>query len=106
MRFSGLIKTVLFVLMVWQLGACSKNVNQTASSRYNNASASASRKKSDFRNKTTKEFKPKTKRQLRKEAAMKMDPRYTDPLYFGHKKPPKKRPVGKQKYCKECGIRH
>ena len=28
-------------------------------------------------------------------------PQYTNPLYFGHKKPPKKRPNGKKKFCKE-----
>lgn len=33
-------------------------------------------------------------------------PQYSDPSYFGHKRPPKKRPVHKMKYCKECGIRH
>jgi hypothetical protein len=33
-------------------------------------------------------------------------PQYTNPLYFGHKKPPKKRPNGKKKFCKECGLRH
>jgi hypothetical protein len=33
-------------------------------------------------------------------------PQYSDPLYFGHKKPPKKRPAGKMKYCKECGMKH
>lgn len=32
--------------------------------------------------------------------------RYKDPMYFGHKRPPKKRPVGKMKFCKVCGIRH
>ncbi len=107
MNLSRLIKAVLFFLLAWQLGACSKNVNQGyANTRYNNPSAAAAKKKLDFNNKTTRNFKPKSKRQLRKEAAMKMDPRYTDPLYFGHKKPPKKRPVGKQKLCKECGIRH
>lgn len=35
-----------------------------------------------------------------------MKPQYSDPMYFGHKRPPKKRPPGKMKYCKECGIRH
>lgn len=35
-----------------------------------------------------------------------MKPQYTDPMYFGHKRPPKKRKPGKMKYCKECGIRH
>lgn len=33
-------------------------------------------------------------------------PQYSDPLYFGHKKKPKKRPPGKKKYCHECGIMH
>lgn len=33
-------------------------------------------------------------------------PENSDPLYFGHKKPPKKRPPHKMKYCKVCGIRH
>ena len=33
-------------------------------------------------------------------------PQYSDPMYFGHKRPPKKRPVNKMKYCKVCGIRH
>jgi hypothetical protein len=33
-------------------------------------------------------------------------PQYSDPTYFGHKKKPKKRPQGKKKFCKECGIYH
>jgi len=33
-------------------------------------------------------------------------PQYSDPTYFGHKKKPKKRPPGKKKFCKECGIYH
>jgi hypothetical protein len=33
-------------------------------------------------------------------------PQYSDPMYFGHKRPPKKRKPGKMKYCKECGLRH
>ena len=31
---------------------------------------------------------------------------YLKPPYFGHKKPPKIRPIEKRKYCKICGIRH
>ena len=39
--------------------------------------------------------------------ARKMEkPQYSDPSYFGHKRKPKKRPVGKRKYCKECEIVH
>lgn len=33
-------------------------------------------------------------------------PQYSDPTYFGHKKKPKKRPPGKKKFCKECGMKH
>ncbi len=33
-------------------------------------------------------------------------PQYSDPTYFGHKHPPKKRPPGKKKYCKICGMYH
>ena len=33
-------------------------------------------------------------------------PQYSDPTYFGHKKPPKKRAVNKRKFCDECGIVH
>ena len=33
-------------------------------------------------------------------------PQYSDPSYFGHKKKPKKRPQGKKKFCKECGMYH
>ena len=41
-----------------------------------------------------------------KEAKLAEKPQYKDPSYFGHKKKPKKRPVGKRKLCKECGIVH
>lgn len=33
-------------------------------------------------------------------------PQYSDPMYFGHKRPPKKRPPGKKKFCKECKMKH
>lgn len=33
-------------------------------------------------------------------------PQNSNPLYFGHKRPPKKRPPHKMKFCKVCGIRH
>ncbi|HLF34581.1 MAG TPA: hypothetical protein VI583_10095 [Cyclobacteriaceae bacterium] len=33
-------------------------------------------------------------------------PQFSDPSYFGHKRPPKKRPPGKKKFCKECGMVH
>lgn len=75
---------------------------------------------------TTKEKKRENARlnwdeQLRKEWEQRMEanakkykkrakemekPQYSDPLYFGHKRKPKKRPPGKKKYCSECGIVH
>lgn len=42
----------------------------------------------------------------RRNEKMLMTPQYSDPTYFGHKRPPKKRPPHKMKFCKECGIRH
>ncbi len=33
-------------------------------------------------------------------------PQYSDPSYFGHKNPPKKRDVGKKKFCKVCELVH
>ena len=42
----------------------------------------------------------------RKNEKLMEKPQYSDPLYFGHKRPPKKRKPSKMKFCKECGIRH
>lgn len=42
----------------------------------------------------------------RKEERIMEKPQYSNPLYFGHKRPPKKRKPSKMKFCKECGIRH
>jgi hypothetical protein len=42
----------------------------------------------------------------RKNEKLMEKPQYSNPLYFGHKHPPKKRKPSKMKYCKECGIRH
>ncbi len=42
----------------------------------------------------------------RKNEKMLDKPQYSDPSYFGHKRPPKKRPPNKMKFCKECGLRH
>lgn len=47
-----------------------------------------------------------TVKTIRKNEKNLMRPQYTNPMYFGHKRPPKKRPPGKMKYCKVCGIRH
>lgn len=44
---------------------------------------------------------------MRKKMLREMEkPRYSDPSYFGHKKPPVKNPPGKKKFCAECGMWH
>lgn len=45
-------------------------------------------------------------KQRRKSEKAKLTPQYSDFQYFGHRKPPKRRPPEKMKYCKICGIRH
>lgn len=55
----------------------------------------------EFRQRMKKVYKQKAK-----EEKLAEKPQYSNPLYFGHKKPPKKRPLGKRKYCEECGIVH
>lgn len=42
----------------------------------------------------------------RKNERMQELPQYSDPMYFGHKHPPKKRSPKKMRFCKVCGIRH
>ena len=48
----------------------------------------------------------KVKRDRKRMARVMKKPQYSDPSYFGHKRKPKKRPVGKMKLCEDCGIRH
>jgi hypothetical protein len=45
----------------------------------------------------------RTKKKLLRKLAK---PQYSNPLYFGHRTPPKKRPPHKMRFCDECGIRH
>jgi hypothetical protein len=45
----------------------------------------------------------KEKRKVEKEMEK---PQYSNPAYFGHKRPPKRHKAGKLRFCKECGIRH
>ncbi len=48
----------------------------------------------------------KIAKERRKAARLADKPEYNNPIYFGHKKPPIKRPPGKQRFCKECGMKH
>ncbi|MEX2233483.1 MAG: hypothetical protein WD824_15070 [Cyclobacteriaceae bacterium] len=42
----------------------------------------------------------------RKNERLMEKPQYSNPSYFGHKHPPKKRKPSRMKFCKVCGIRH
>lgn len=55
------------------------------------------------------EYQDRMKANLKKYKVMTKEmakPQYSDPSYFGHKRKPKKRAVGKRKFCKECEIVH
>jgi hypothetical protein len=69
----------------------------------------------------TKSFAPKTTVDLQREYYERVEdvvkarrkaerimkkPQYSNPLYFGHKRPPKKHSAKKMRFCRECGIRH
>ena len=45
-------------------------------------------------------------RQKTREARMANRPEYSNKLYFGHKRKPKKREPGKKKWCKICEFAH
>jgi hypothetical protein len=45
-------------------------------------------------------------KERRKAEKIMKKPQYSNPMYFGHKHPPKKHSAKKMRYCKECGIRH
>jgi hypothetical protein len=65
--------------------------------------------KEDKADDETAEFRKRMKsvsKKRRKELRLAEKPQYSDPLYFGHKKPPKRRKNGKKKFCKECGLVH
>jgi hypothetical protein len=42
----------------------------------------------------------------KKMARLSQKPQYSNPMYFGHRRPPKKHSAEKMRFCKECGIRH
>ncbi len=59
--------------------------------------------------KKVEEYEKRMKDNARKHKKMAKEmekPQYSDPTYFGHKRKPKKRPPGKKKFCKECGLYH
>jgi len=48
----------------------------------------------------------KVAKEKQRKLRMLAKPQYSNFLYFGHKKQPKKHLPYKMKYCAECGIRH
>jgi len=112
-------KVVLSVFMILGIVLIS-NGQDTRNTRKPNAPVYQSQKKKEkkafffkrlFEKEKTdqEEFRERLKevyKQKAKEEKLAQKPQYSNPLYFGHKKPPKKRPIGKQKYCKVCKIKH
>ncbi|MCS7005081.1 MAG: hypothetical protein NZM38_07120 [Cytophagales bacterium] len=100
------------------LGSCVNATNNymnsvsTRSTRTNSpatVSSKSSKKQPKIRIITpqqTKEFQEERRTFYQKMEYEMEKPQYKDPTYFGHKRKPKKRPPGKQKYCKECGMKH
>lgn len=60
--------------------------------------------RNEFHDRIEKTWKEREKRE--KNVSGERKPDKSKPPYFGHKRPPKIRPVGKQKVCKVCHIKH
>ncbi|MEQ8424253.1 MAG: hypothetical protein RIA63_06050 [Cyclobacteriaceae bacterium] len=60
--------------------------------------------RNDFHNRIEKNWKEREKTEKNVSGERRADK--SQPPYFGHKRPPKIRPVGKRKVCKVCGIKH
>jgi hypothetical protein len=48
----------------------------------------------------------KLREKKEKKTSRNVDKDYSLGPYFGHKRPPKIRPIGKRKVCKICGVTH
>ena len=108
----------VMVLIICCVVAYGQDTRNTESPRKNNRyyQSSKKEKKGLFKKKETNQGKnevaefrarlQKVYKQKAKEERQADKPRYKDPSYFGHKRKPKKRPVGKQKFCKICKIKH
>jgi len=121
------MRIFIIVLLSFVGGAClaqskrkQKKENEEAGQLPNSMDPSSSQKKESYAPK--KERSPKTnfdnpeedfynrmkdlQKTKRKNEKMMEKPQYSDPMYFGHKRPPKKHRPDKMKFCKVCGIRH
>jgi len=111
------VGSLLFFVLIaagWEATAQSSRditTPQQQGAQYNSKQTSKGRKKvrADKYDRLQKEYDERMKDNLKenkKEARLMEKPQYSDPSYFGHKRPPKKRPVGRRKFCSECGIVH
>ncbi len=115
---SGLICLFFIVLSNESFAQTSRSTDEILANR-SKTSTKSKKKFSIFKKKKQSTF--KTSDQLQeeyvarmkdnakrrhKEGKMSDKPQYSDPLYFGHKKKPKKRKNGKKKFCKECQMTH
>jgi hypothetical protein len=48
----------------------------------------------------------RTVKMIRKNEKLMQKPQFSNPMYFGHKRLPRKHKPEKMRFCKECGIRH
>ena len=65
----------------------------------------AAEESQDFRKRVNQAY-AQNEKTLIKAERVKMKEAKKGKSFFGHKKPPKKRPPGKQKFCKVCKIKH
>ncbi|WP_143519928.1 hypothetical protein [Reichenbachiella sp. 5M10] len=84
----------------------SKSSSEAKFSQSKKGAKQVFRKQEDQALKDYEALMKQNKKKYKKQAKEMEKPQYSDPSYFGHKRPPKKRPVGKRKMCKECGIKH
>lgn len=85
------------------------NVKVSASKKHLGASPTLKHPYDWYFDKKVEEYEERMKeksKEYKKLARLMEKPQYSDPSYFGHKHKPKKRPPGKRKFCKECGIVH
>ncbi len=112
MKYLGVL--VFFFFISWQVSAQSSRevtTGQKQGSQYNSTQKikKTKKRKKQKKDQLITEYKQRMKQNAREydQAAKEMEkPQYSNSAYFGHKRPPKKRKVGKRKFCKECGIVH
>ena len=113
-----LVISLILVTAIQGLAQDSRNpekIKTTTEIRYSSAQLEAMRQAikehpyTKYYDRLIVEYQKRMKANVKKYKVMAREmekPQYSDPLYFGHKRKPKKRPVGKRKYCKECDIVH